>query len=161
MAYLLLPLICTAAVLSVLVAWVFLRTPIHYWLKVVLLPAILLLWLVLIGSGNAVLGYAYPGRLPDKFTLIAYNVVITGQHKQAIEVWVDGSTTRLYVVPYSKPLEQALEQGMRKGKGGGAVDMVRKQHPGINGGHIQDPNDDDYESNLRLPSDDFPKDNPS
>ena len=153
----LLPLVIAVTLLTGFAAWVYLQAPGRYWVKTLLIPLSLLVWFAVMGLANTLLGYAYPSSLPDRFVLLSYNIVVKNNTKVAIEVWTDGPHSRLYSVPYTKPLDEALAGATKKGKNGGIVEMKKAQRNGNGGGTIRT-NEDSYESNLRLPSDDNPKD---
>lgn len=143
------PVLALVALVSVYAAWLVILAPTRYWAKWLLVPATLCLWVAVFPMADAMLGYAWEHPLPNKFELISYAVVVEGGQKTAIEVWVAGEHSRLYRVPYSKPAEDGLAEGTKKGEGGGRIMMERT-------GHGEGKNDS-YESNIVLPSDDNPK----
>ena len=153
----LLPLVIAVTLLTGFAAWVYLQAPGRYWVKTLLIPLSMLVWFAIVGLANTLLGYAYPAQLPDRFVLLSYNIVVENNTKVAIEVWTDGHHSRLYSVPYTKPLDDALASASRKGKDGGRVEMKRTARNGHGGGAVK-ADEDTYESSLRLPSDDNPKD---
>lgn len=74
-----------------------------------------------------VMGYAVDWPLPREFSFLAYRAVVQGGVKKHLEVWVkDGSATRLYRTPYSKPMEQMLQDAAKGAKGGKQARITRK-----------------------------------
>lgn len=153
----LLPIIAFIALVSAYAAWLVIHAPARYWIKWLLIPATLSMWFAVWPLASTILGFAYAHRLPAKFTLLSYVVVVEDGRKTAIEVWAAGERSRLYSVPYTKPMADALATAAKKGGAGGRVVMERKKRNGQGGGQV-DADEDNYESNLVLPSDDNPKD---
>jgi hypothetical protein len=135
--------------------WVFIRTPSSYYLRLALIPgglltAILFGWYMWLSYG-----FAVPEELPEVYDFLGYHVVIKDNRKTAIEVWVEGRRSRLYVIPYSKQAEQALKEASAKKRTGAVIRMQKKA--GRGGDSKGGANDYPYESNLMLPQDFNPK----
>lgn len=127
----------------------------NYKLRWALVPVSLVAALFSAQIYDARLGYAVPEGLPAKFVYLAHHVMVRGGHKVGIEVWAQTNRTRLYEIPYSKSMEDALEQGKAAGKKGGMVVMRKPGKPSDKKGEGEE--QDPYESNLALPSDIDPK----
>jgi hypothetical protein len=153
-----LPLILLELALLCFAVYVFLQVPKKYYLKLIMIP---LAFVVSIGSiviFDMMLGYAYPSRLPDKFVLIGHHVIFKDGKKHSIEVWTKKKTTRLYVEPYSKQLEKALNDAAKKQNGQGEVEMNRRSKKEAGKEKGGEAEDYPFESNLRLPHDIIQKD---
>ncbi|HTP46122.1 MAG TPA: hypothetical protein VMQ50_04290 [Casimicrobiaceae bacterium] len=158
-----LPLIVLLTMLAGFTTYVFIRAPGRYYLKLVLIPASLVVWVLGMWLFMFSLGHAYPHRLPDDFTYIAHQVVVHGK-KVGIEVWVKTTGTRLFLIPYSKRMEEVLDGARQAGKGGGRVELHKLRHSSNarDGTGAREAEDDDaFDSNLKLPADDNPKDEPA
>jgi hypothetical protein len=158
-----LPLIVSLTMFTAFATYVFIRAPGRYYLKLVLIPGSMVMWVLGIWLFAFSLGHAYPHRLPDDFTYIAHHVVVHGK-KVGIEVWVKTTDTRLFVIPYSKRMEEVLDGARQAGKGGGRVELrkSRRASNARDGTGVREADDDDaFDSNLKLPADDNPKDEPA
>lgn len=151
----LIPVVLLVTLITGSSMYVYLQVPRHYYLKLVLIPVSLVCGVLVVGIVAFSLGYAYPSKLPEQFVYLGHHVLIDHGKKQGIEVWVGGSRTRLYVIPWSKPMEEALDKAGSKGKAGGKVTMKYGQQNGKGGNKGNE--DDTWESTLSLPSD-APKD---
>lgn len=102
------------------------------------------------------MGYSVSWPLPEKFTFLAYQPVVKAGRKTALEVWLreDGST-RLLRAPYSKELEQMLQQAQQGSKGGRQARITRKGK-GKPGADNKSPRGE-YELRFESPAD-IPKD---
>ncbi len=145
------PIIVLLTLLVSFSTYVFIQAPRKYLLKWLLIPTSLVVGVFAVFLFSMSAGYAMPTTLPDQFTLLGSHVVVSGKKKDAIEVWGLTDKSRLYRIPYSKQMEQALREAKEKGKGGGRVDLKKQ-------GTEKGENEDQYESNLVLPSDENPKD---
>lgn len=152
-AELFVPAIVVLLLWSAFTTYVFIKSPTPYMMRWALIP---------LGLAGAVAfgyftwmayGYAVNLPLPSTFDFLGYHTVIKGNKKTAIEIWVEGTTTRLYVIPYSKKAEETLKDAAAKKKGGGTVRMQRKGGDGNKDGRDDYP----YESNLLLPEHVNPK----
>lgn len=148
--------ICVALLLwTALSVYVFIKAPVSYYLRWTLIPASFVAVFVVFTTLTASLGYAVDRTLPPKFEFLGYRVILSGVKKSAIEVWVAGKHTRLYVIPYTKEAEKAFKEAEAKKKQGGqngAVVMGGKKGKG-KPGEAEEP----YESNLLLPHQITPK----
>jgi len=158
-----LPLIVLLTMLTAFTTYVFIRAPGSYYLKLVLIPGSMVAWVLGMWLFVFSLGHAYPHRLPDDFTYIAHQVVVHGK-KVGIEVWVKTTDTRLFLIPYTKRIEEVLDGAKQAGKGGGRVELhkSRRASNARDGTGVREAEDDDaFDSNLKLPADDNPKDEPA
>lgn len=151
-------------------AYVFLTAPKTYRTRWLMIPASLVAAALYGFVLFNVFGYAVPLELPDEFDFLAYHVVIEGSKKTAIEIWIETTGTRLYVIPYSKQAEERLKQAAADKRAGNTVRMKRKGNgqgrgkgdregpPGDQSkGSIGGRDDYPYESNLLLPPSINPK----
>lgn len=156
----LLPIIGLQLVALVAALFVHIQSPGRDVVKVLVVPLALSCVLACPVLFTQLMGYAVSWPLPDKFTFIAYSPVIQSGHKTALEIWLkDGNTTRLQVAPYSKEMEQML-QDAAKGKKAGRQAQISKK----NGGKPGQPGEEnkgkaEYELQFQSPSD-IPKDMP-
>jgi hypothetical protein len=73
------------------------------------------------------MGYAVSWPAPDKFTFLAYSPVVKAGKKTGLEIWLrEGGATRLHLAPYSKELEQMLQDAARGSKGGRQARITRR-----------------------------------
>lgn len=73
------------------------------------------------------MGYAVSWPLPREFTFIAYRAVVRDGVKAGFEIWLrEGSTTRLQLAPYSKQMEQMLQDAAKGTKGGQEARIKRR-----------------------------------
>lgn len=161
------PLVLGLLVIAGFGSWVFIHSNRSYLLRWVLIPLSLV---VAVGSArvyDAGLGYAVAVDLPPKFVYLGHQVVVEQKHKAGIEVWAQAARTRLYRIPYSKPMEKALERAHDQAKSGLPVIMQRVKGKAGQGnagqgrpgeGRRADSSDEVYDSNVVLPSDLDPKD---
>lgn len=105
------------------------------------------------------MGYSVSWPLPERFTFIAYAPVVQGGKKTGIEIWLrERGQTRLHRAPYSKGLEQML-QDAAKGMKGGRQAQITKRGNGIPGQDTSKAPGGGYELRFQSPSD-IPKDMP-
>ncbi len=142
-------------------SWVFIHSHRSYLLRWALIPVSLLVAVASAKVYDARLGYAVAMQLPPEFVYLGHQVVVEQKHKAGIEVWTQSARTRLYRIPYSKPMEQALERAHEQAKSGLPVVMRRQSQspPGSSAGSgtLADNGGPLYESNVVLPSDLNPK----
>ena len=125
------PLAAILVVMAGFSAWVFLHSKRSYLLRWLLVPASLAAALCSAQIYDLRLGFAAPAELPARFVYLGHHIVVKNGEKVAIEVWAQTRETRLYRLPYSKPLEQSLQAGSEKGrKGRGPVVMHRRGKEG-------------------------------
>lgn len=108
---------------------------------------------------TGLMGYAVSWPPPDKFTFLAYQPVVKDGRKTALEIWLraDG-VTRLHRAPYSKEIEQML-QDAAKGMKGGRQARITKRGKGTPGNEDSKAPNGGYELRFESPSD-IPKDMP-
>lgn len=157
----LLPIIVLQLVALVAALFVHIQSPGRDVVKVLVVPLALSCVLACPLLFTYLMGYAVSWPLPDKFTFIAYNPVIKSGHKTALEIWLkEGNTTRLQMAPYSKELEQML-QDAAKGKKAGRQAQISKRKPGQPGRPGEENKGKaEYELKFQSPGD-IPKDMPS
>ncbi len=161
MFQLLLPLLVALLVSLAFAAYVFIRAPAPYHLRLAMIVAAFAAAAGCVPLLENILGWAYPRALPDRFVLLGSRVLIDGGEKIGIEVWTGGPHSRLLLVPYSRKLEKALEEAKRKGQGGGSTSMRRgRQCPPGSVCPQTELEDDDFVSNITLPYEFNPKDAP-
>jgi hypothetical protein len=143
-------------------SWVFMHSNRSYLLRWVLIPVSLVVAVASAKVYDARLGYAVPAELPPNFVYLGHKVVLDRAHKTGIEVWAQAADSRLYRIPYSRPMEKALQHARDQAKSGLPVVMHKlKGKPGGRPGRagvLADSRDPLYESNVVLPSDLDPKD---
>lgn len=101
------------------------------------------------------MGYSVSWPLPQKFTFLAYQPVVEGGKKVELEVWLrEDGVTRLLRAPYSKELEQMLQEAQKGSKGGRQARITRKGKPGQ-----ESDGRGEYELRFESPAD-IPKDIP-
>jgi hypothetical protein len=143
-------------------SWVFIHSNRSYLLRWALIPASLVVAIASSRVYDARLGYAVAAELPPNFVYLGHKVVLERAHKAGIEVWAQAADSRLYRIPYSKPMEQALEHAHDQARSGLPVVMhKRKGKSGEGqsgrGGRLAESTDALYDSNVVLPSDLDPK----
>ena len=108
-------------------SWVFIHSNRSYLLRWAVIPASLVVAVASAKVYDGRLGYALPSeRLPAHFVYLGHHVVMDRARKAAIEVWAGTGDTRLYRVPYSKPMEKTLEQAREQARGGMPVMVERR-----------------------------------
>lgn len=151
-------------------SWVFMHSNRSYLLRWAIIPVSLVVAVASAKVYDARLGYAVAASLPPKFVYLGHQVVVERMHKAGIEVWAQAARTRLYRIPYSKPMEEALDRAREQAKSGLPVMMQRRGTarrgegaqqargtPGAGAGRLADSGGAPYESNVVLPSDLDPK----
>lgn len=152
------PLAIILVMWSALTVYVFIKAPTKYYLRFTLIPGMLFGSILMIMSLVNSLGFSVALSLPDEFEFLAFKVVLDKEYKKsAIEVWVADKKTRLYVIPYTEKTEKALKEAAGKKKQGNSV-IVRKGTSTKEGSGAGGMMEDDYESNIILPHQAFPKD---
>lgn len=140
-------------------SWVFIHSNRSYLLRWAIIPLSLAVAVASTAVYDARLGYAVAAELPRRFVYLGHQVVVQEKHKAGIEVWAQVTQNRVYRIPYSKPMEEALERAREQAKGGLPVVMSRrtgKNEPGKDG-TLADAGVMPYESNIVLPSELNPK----
>jgi hypothetical protein len=142
-------------------SWVFIHSDRSYLLRWAMIPLSLAVAVASAKVYDAGLGYAVPERLPPQFVYLGHQVVVERQHKAGIEVWARAARTRLYRIPYSKPMEKALDRAREQAKSGLPVVMHRQERSADPQGAMQGrqlaQSSEVYESNVLLPSQLDPK----
>ena len=150
------PAIFVLTLWSAFTTFVFIKSPVEYLLRWALIPLGLIAAVAFGYFTWVAYGYSVQMPLPDSFDFLGYHVLISNNKKTAIEIWVSGERTRLYVIPYSKDAEKKLKEAAEKKKAGGIVRM--RKHKNNNGMGDKDGREDyPFESNLLLPPDINPK----
>jgi hypothetical protein len=140
-------------------SWVFIHSSRSYLLRWAIIPLSLAVAVASAKMYDARLGYAVAHELPPRFVYLGHQVVIEEMRKTGIEVWAQESGTRLYRIPYSKPMEQALDHARDQAKGGLPVMMQKraKAQGRPDARSLADSGSPQYDSNVVLPSDVNPK----
>ncbi|HXS54174.1 MAG TPA: hypothetical protein VN782_16675 [Usitatibacter sp.] len=140
-------------------SWVFIHSDRSYLLRWAMIPLSLLVAVASAAVYDAGLGYAVAAKLPPRFVYLGHQVVVEQQHKAGIEVWAQAARTRLYRIPYSKPMEEALNRAHEQAKSGLPVVMQRRSAAGAGAQRPPGfgPREMVYESNVLLPSQLNPK----
>ena len=146
-------------------SWVFIHSNRSYLLRWALIPVSVIVAVLSANLYNVRLGYAVAGELPPKFLYLGHKVIVEKAHKTGIEVWAQTSSSRLYRIPYSKPVEEAMDQAREQAKGGQPVVMRKRDTaapsdgpPSMRtGATMQSQVEQPYESSIVLPSDLNPK----
>ena len=160
--WLLLPFILWIVGLTAFTAYVYIKTPDRYGLKFAAIP---LAFIVAFFSFNIFLGsigISYPHQLPETFEYLDSRLIAKDGKKNSFEVWVnEGAHSRLYLIPYSKNMEEQLNAAKARKLKGGRVIFSKKKPDGkkAHDGPIPDfPDEDDtYEIRSDLLRDRFPK----
>ena len=140
-------------------SWVFIHSNRSYLMRWAMIPLSLAVAVASAKVYDARLGYAVAAELPKRFVYLGHQVVVEEKHKTGIEVWAQVSENRVYRIPYSKPMEEALEHAREQAKGG--LPVVMNKHasdkkPGRDGA-LADSGTMPYDSNIVLPSELNPK----
>jgi hypothetical protein len=144
--------------LLALSAWLTLRAPISGWWKAAIIPtafagSFLVLWLLTFQLGVPI---EVP-MVPERSQLFAHRVMIEQGKKKRIEVWLaePDAASRLYSVPYTKPLEKALEAARKAREGGQESWLERRKKGGGQEprGEKDIPDDGEYHLDLKRPED--------
>lgn len=154
-----------ALLLLTLLALLWSRWP--AWLKGALVVAVTALYWVGHGALHALLGLPTTDPLPPRFVMLAAVVEEpTARAAGAIYLWVSEPqesgpllAPRAYRVPYSKPLHEQVEEGLRKGKDGIAQMGTADARPGSGRGlGWLKPGSDEQEIRIRdLPAPQLPE----
>ncbi|HET9578118.1 MAG TPA: hypothetical protein VFP44_09850 [Usitatibacter sp.] len=142
-------------------SWVVIHSNRSYLLRWAVIPVSLVVAVASAKVYDARLGYAVASELPPKFVYLGHQVVVEDTRKAGIEVWAQAARTRLYRIPYTRPMEKALDRAHEHAKSGLPVMMERRgTDPGDgrprNRG-LAEADEQPYESNVVLPSDLDPK----
>ena len=140
-------------------SWVFIHSDRSYLLRWAIIPLSLAVAVASAKVYDARLGYAVAAELPKRFVYLGHQVVVEEKHKTGIEVWAQVTENRVYRIPYSKPMEEALERAREQAKGGLPVVMNKRAGGNRSGkdGALADAGTMPYDSNVVLPSDLNPK----
>lgn len=141
-------------------SWVFIHSDRSYLLRWAMIPLSLAVAVASAEVYDSGLGYAVAAQLPAKFVYLGHQVVLEKQRKAGIEVWARAARTRLYRIPYTKPMEEALNRAREQSKSG--LPVVMQQRSAEDGGAQRlagrgGSREKVYESNVLLPSDLAPK----
>lgn len=159
LAYSLAPIIGLQLLALVAALFVHIHAPGRGVVKLLVVPLALCCVLACPWLFTGLMGYAVSWPPPDKFTFLAYQPVVKGGKKIGLEIWLraDG-VTRLHRAPYSKEIEQML-QDAAKGMKGGRQARITKRGNGVPGQDDSKAPNGGYELRFESPSD-IPKDMP-
>jgi len=140
-------------------SWVFIHSDRSYLLRWAMIPLSLAVAAASAKVYDSRLGYAVAAELPKHFVYLGHQVVVEEKHKTGIEVWAQVTENRLYRIPYSKPMEEALEHAREQAKGGLPVVMDKRTSDpkSAKDGALADSGVVPYDSNIVLPSQLNPK----
>jgi hypothetical protein len=140
-------------------SWVFIHSNRSYLLRWAMIPLSLAVAVASAKVYDTRLGYAVAAELPKRFVYLGHQVVVEDKHKTGIEVWAQVTENRVYRIPYSKPMEEALELAREQAKGGLPVVMSKRASGDKSGkgGTLADAGIVPYDSNIVLPSQLDPK----
>jgi hypothetical protein len=142
-------------------SWVFLHSDRSYLLRWAMIPVSLVVAVASARVYDAGLGYAVAAELPAKFVYLGHHVVVERARKTGIEVWGRSARTRLYRIPYSRPMEQALDRARDQAKGG--LPVMMEKHARLSKAMANEAQQDEppYDAKVLLPSDVNPKVQPA
>jgi len=130
--YSLLPVILLSLIVLSLTVFVFIQSEGKNLLKMLLIPMAIFSGIAAPVIFITLMGYSVFVELPEKFTVIAHNVIIEDGKKKYIEIWTRfGYTSRLYILHYNKEMEKQLEES-GKGNKKGKVTLFTKKPLGLN-----------------------------
>lgn len=140
-------------------SWVFIHSNRSYLLRWAIIPLSLAVAMASAKVYDARLGYAVAAELPKRFVYLGHQVVVEERHKTGIEVWAQVTENRVYRIPYTKPMEEALERAREQAKGGLPVVMKKRSGDSSSGktGALAAAGAIPYDSNVVLPSELSPK----
>lgn len=150
----LIPIIGLLLVATTAAVFVHIQSPGRNVVKWLVVPAALCALLASPILFVQLMGYSVALPLPDKFIFLAYNPVIEKGLKTGLEIWIsDGSTTRLQKAPYSKELEEVLDEAAKGQKGGRKAHISKKSGEGKEPKQGQEQIESEYELKFHSPSD--------
>jgi hypothetical protein len=165
---LLIPVIVILLSCAAWALFIFIRSNAATTVKVIAVPVIITGSFVVVFLLTQWLGRSVPLPLPDEINVIAHQTLVKNSKKTSIEIWVkEKDNTRLYIIPYSKPMEGALNEA-EKGRQQGFESRLKKKKKeqkqddaGMGGGaKVPQQAQSQYELKLIQPSDIIPKDGP-
>jgi hypothetical protein len=150
----LLPIILVTLGVTATAVWVFLQSGAQPVIKFILVPATIVGALFVPLLVHDMLGFSVKRDLPSQVTVMAHKVVVVANRKQRIEVWgLTKAESRLYNLPYSEKLEQALEEAAEARKGGKSASLRKGNKQGDHrNGTGEDGPEDLYEVQLVQPN---------
>ena len=132
-------------------------------IKFILVPSTIIGALFVPLLVHSLLGFSVKRELPQDVTVMAHKVVVVANHKERIEVWgIVKDSSRLYSIPYTEKLEQALQEAAEGRKKGMRSSLKKGQKKdGRQGGGDEDGGpEDNYEVQLVQPDGFTTKDAP-
>ncbi len=150
----LLPIILITLGVVATAVWVFLQSKASPVIKFILVPATILGSLFVPLFVHGMLGFSVKLQLPKEVNVIAHKVVVIANRKERIEVWAaTKESSRLYNLPYSKKLEEALQEAAEGRKNGKNAKLKKGTSSDAHDGEQGGP-EDNYEVQL-VPPDGF------
>ena len=151
----LLPIILITLGVTATAVWVFLQSKASPVIKFILVPATILGSLFVPLLVHGMLGFSVKRPLPEDATILAHKVIVIGNRKERVEVWgATKDSSRLYSLPYSAKLEEALQEAAEGRKTGKNAKLKKKgSGSAAQGGEPGGP-EDNYEVQL-VPPDGF------
>jgi len=156
---LLYPIVAIFLLMTVFVLYVYYTSDRHYRIKLLLGPVLLAACVFTVPCVGARLGYGWPTPLPASFQYLAHRTVVAGGEKQWIDVLLLsrrplGTNARLHRIPWTRKVEDVLEEAnrMKEGPGGGEIVVTGPAgRSGTGGGNPE------YSTTRVLPQDQTPK----
>lgn len=114
------PMVGALLVLAALMLFIMIKSPLHYGLKVLFIPLVLIIVLVSSTALDGMLGkarYQEVHELPESFFVLDYAVTVH-DGEDMLEIWImlkDG-TTRLYMLDYNRKLHEELQNSKERSK---------------------------------------------
>lgn len=151
------PVIMIVLAIVVAALWAIIKSPTRPLIKALAIPATLVATIVVCTLFAGWLGRSVPLPLPDPANVLAHRIIVQDHKKTKIEIWVKQNPTRLYVVPWTKQLEDALG-GAADARDQGFETILRlKKKQGAPGGQQRPQGADEYETEKAMPQELMPK----
>jgi hypothetical protein len=157
-------LLLMAGIFATTTVFVFLRSDARPTVKFMLVPASLLAAVLVPMLFVLLMGYSVPLPPPDSFVLIGHKTIIVENKKKFIELWTyerGTNATRLYQTPWSKELEELLNEAAKGKSQGLEAHLKRRGKKDKKQGDGSENNDrSPFTMELLAPSDLSPKELP-
>jgi hypothetical protein len=114
--------------------FVFITSRVNFWIRFIGIPFILALSVWGYAELDQILGYAYPGSLPEKAQYLSYT--LEAKEDEVGEFWIivwlrtDDGRTRLYRIEHSEKSEEKLKKANQEGKEKGTKYQLEKRQKG-------------------------------
>lgn len=112
--YSLVPILLLIGTIFVTATFVFLKSAASATVKFLLVPAAFAAAIAVPIIFVTMMGYSVPVQLPKKVIVLGHQTIVVANKKKSIEIWArEKKSTRLYVLPYSKDLEDKLNEAAK------------------------------------------------